>query len=180
MTHKTGRPAIGTPVTVTLPDAVIAEAEELAAGIGVSRAEMIRLAIITGLAMRRSSREETPLLSARDREAQRFHEELRPAADLLVSWIAADPEKSRARFVAYYRAASDPRQLIQLLLDATREGVAAGWLVESLSGVLIGRLSAPDDFRLRGQLFFEFAAELGDRGVRISPPGPGDPDESGI
>lgn len=164
---RTGRPRIGQQVTTTLPDLVREEVEKYAAEDDVPLSEELRLLVIQGLFTRRALKDEQPLPA--DTETEKLREELRPAAGLVASWIAADPDtlEMRSRFRRLLRQVNTPKDLVQLLLDAAMELADAG-RPETITATVLGRLSEAAEWRYRGQLYFQVVAELQNRQISLA------------
>lgn len=140
---KGGRPRIGEPVSVVLPDQVLTVVDERAAQRGVTRSEQLR-----------------DLVSGADRLDVDLPEgggglerEVAPAADLIVRWIGQAPDvtQARARFRAYHKVAGNHFRLVQLItqawghlyLDGARD-------LEPPPAALLERLGERREWRLRG------------------------------
>ncbi|KQC34892.1 hypothetical protein [Frankia sp. ACN1ag] len=100
---------------------------------------------------------------------------LAPVTTLLADWImqATNP---RGRFNEYCRAAGRSYALQRLLMEATARLILDGRKAADITDVAQRLLHGPQGYQLRGQLFFEVAAELDHRGAAIGKKSDDEPD----
>lgn len=155
---KSGRPPIGTQVSVTLPNEILAAVGDIAATTGQDRSAVLR-GIITRAVAEHAAPAEPP--------ATENLEVLRPVAALIATWIAADHAQSRDRFKRYYKDGQAPRRLLQLLMDAAADQVRSGQDAPRLDPAAIALLAPPDAWRPRALLHWAVMAALAERGVTL-------------
>ncbi len=106
--HKGGRPRIGTPVSITLPDDELATVDGMAAARGVTRSRQLRDIVSKAVADARDIPEPTT----------RSEQEVAPVVSLLVQWIGENPgdgDQIRERFIALKDCLNSGHQLTSLI-----------------------------------------------------------------
>ncbi|MBB4913800.1 hypothetical protein [Streptosporangium saharense] len=115
--NKGGRPSVGTPITTTIPDDLLAEIDQQAAMSGVTRAAEVRDLLASSIGLFRGPIE-LPVSEWSD-----VAEKVRPVTELLVRWIGHTPAKALKRYRDYRVRSLDPDRLLRVI------GVARGELL---------------------------------------------------
>ncbi|MFC6080890.1 ribbon-helix-helix domain-containing protein [Sphaerisporangium aureirubrum] len=141
--QKGGRPKIGTPVTITVPEETRNLVDGIAAARGTTRSAILRELVINAV-------DDTP------RPADlRTQEQVAPIAATLVQWIGADPrdgEQVRERFLLFRKCVnSGGTGMINLIETAWGSLYLSGTRdLEPPDANVLRRLEEPGEWQLRG------------------------------
>ncbi|RCG19105.1 hypothetical protein DQ384_38150 [Sphaerisporangium album] len=154
-----GRPPVGTPITTTIPDELLAEIDRRAAMSGGTRAAEVRDLLASSLGLF-GGPIELPVS-----EWGRVAEEVRPATELLARWISHNPAKALKRYRDYRVRSLDPDRLLRVIDVARGELQLARQPSRHLDAELLDRLGSESGRPARSLLAATVMQELDRQGL---------------